>query len=451
MGKNIIKSLLDAGGDVTNNQVADFFPKLLDGLTNSITNGRRPSFGQLLNIADAGNDTGDYNPNRRLSAIFIVCAKREHIGQGKPFPSDEDIAQLVLGLEYKITRIFEEILDFRCNFKFHYCLEDIKTVPEALLFNDYEDFETKRDLFVSENIRLGKDKNESNKNKIHKGIKVIELLPAPASGAAVDVHSNAELGGIAAHVYIHHMRDFVNKALAFDTRSYDFREFDITIIHEILHLFGLADRYQFLLTYTLGPSGDCIADMKRTLIPFAVNPKIDPEGLYHEHILNNIMYGIDNICRKITTYQRKIVLGYLPVEEAYKKVTVLVPEGASLTTKSSPRGLFKLQKPGSNDTGNRQHTPIIGAEEDGTMFTYINVENETDVRKEYSGDSVYLGNQIVGKNMNDLIGIVMYEHKDHGKPKQMQQGTNALGLKLEGFRYCDGRTLLPVSALSEGD
>jgi len=225
------------------------------------------------------------------------------------------------------------------------------------------------------------------------------------------------------------------------------KPFDITLIHEICHLFGLSDRYQFLMKHKLGSSGDCIESVTTELIPYAVDPAKDNEALYPEQVLDNLMFGMDIYCRRLTTYQKNIIWGYENAEDDYKKVTLLIPEGAKLETNSNAKqGLLKRVSFTNQDIGNRKNIPIIGVDSQGNPFTYTNIKNLSGGEVDYSGENILLNNSNLSKGFNDKIGLAVFDENNNE-----QSNSNSLGTKLVGLKYCDSRTINPIKSTAVSD
>lgn len=213
-------------------------------------------------------------------------------------------------------------------------------------------------------------------------------------------------------------------------------------------MFGLSDRYQYLLTYKIGSSGECIESIRKDLIPFAVDPKVDSEGLNSTQILNNLMYGADDYCRELTTYQRKVLLGYESIEEPYKKESVLVNDNDKLETVSSDKGgLVKFVSLFNKDLSNGKNVPIVGVETNGTAFSYNKIDSSSGGNKVDLNQLVLFNGEKPKDDITSKIDLLVFQTDDSPTP---MGNSNSLGLSIFNMNYCDGRTINPIKANSAG-
>ncbi len=353
MGKNIMSLLKQAAASITDtSRVIDTFG-MLD--TRQILDTR-----EILGVRDVVQNKKDVNSTRKkLKAHFVLCTSEKNAGVVK-----DDLIELAFNLDNMVNGIFDQVLDIYTEFNFSYCAEN--KLEEGLNFTNLEDFEDKRSAFSSFNFERFRNKKYTDNNQLDRGIKVIEILPESPD---LTLHSNAEKSGIVAHVYLHHLIEggYRNKDLARSVKPYKSTNFDITIIHEICHLFGLSDRYQFALKYKLGDTGECIESINQTLIPIPIDPALDEEGLDNEKILNNLMFGADNFCLGLTTYQKNVILGNITTPEPdYNKVSVLINESDNFSTNSYNN---KAKKRIGFSGYKNEDPPIIGADNSG-IYTY---------------------------------------------------------------------------------
>jgi hypothetical protein len=450
MGQNIFSSLRHVHQKGQIASVTDFFPDLLDAAATAITGDKNASFNDLAALAGEQPSDKDNDLTRELHAIFLLCCKRENIEGKEASLSAQMMMDLAWWFQQAVNAIFKQVLQINAQFNFLYCEEE-GLLPEELRFSTYEQMEQRRNGIAALNRTYATDKAYTNKKSLHRGIKVIEIVPAPSkkaggSGAAdEEVHSSAEKGGLVAHVYTHHLRGFDNFDAA-RVHDYAHKLFDITLIHEIGHLLGLSDRYQFLLTYELGESGQCIKSIQKDLVPYPVSPDIDPDALSSGSALNNLMFGATNYCRELTTYQRKVLLGYLPQEPDYQKLSILLPSGASFYTNSNiGKGFHEFKSLTHKQLQITKHIPLIGLDASGRAYTYTDVDNLEGGTLDYDGANfIYNGEKMIG-GANTHVGLAIVD--DHGR---LQPNANELGKTLFGYSYCDSRTIGPASSLSQG-
>jgi hypothetical protein len=126
--------------------------------------------------------------------------------------------------------------------------------------------------------------------------------------------------------------------------------------HEVCHLFGLSDRYQFLYNYTKDANG-CITILPRSasstpFIPVYVNPAIDKEVFddYGWHFASNLMFT-DPDGKTLTTYQKNIIKGTersvqnlqnAGNEPNYPQLRILKPMGSNIYSSRRNTDLHKL-------------------------------------------------------------------------------------------------------------
>jgi hypothetical protein len=427
---NMAKSILDfwkqAAADITDTS------KLLD--TSAILDTRQIlDKSEILGIKNDEQNEKNINSNRKkLKAHFVLCTSELNANI-----VEDDLTLLAFNLKNMVNGIFDQVLGINTEFNFSFCAEN--KLEDGLNFTSLEDFEDKRNSFNLYNFERFRNKKYTNNKQLDRGIKVIEILPETVD---LSLHSNAEKSGIVAHVYLHHLikggyRDKVGATI----RQYNLTEFDITIIHEICHLFGLSDRYQFVLKYKLGNNGDCLESINQTLIPIPIDPALDEEGLGNEKILNNLMFGADDFCLGLTNYQKNVILGEITAAEPdYDKVSVLINVGSSFSTNSYNN---KAKKRIGFAGYRNEDPPIIGADSSG-IYTYSFVDDK--LVRDYTGQNIKLNGKPVGNKLNDLLPIVVLDVNDN-----VLQTSNDLGLEITNKKYCDSRTINPVISNSHGN
>jgi len=145
MGSNLINSILEKAG-VTNNDVANFFPDLLNNLTNSISGGKLSSFKDLLGkgIEKESDSNPQNDAGRVVKAIFVLCCSKNDSNSISALYLNE----LAENLDLCIGKIFKTVFDISVNFKFYSCADEqfAKNIPEELQFTHFEGFETKKIL-----------------------------------------------------------------------------------------------------------------------------------------------------------------------------------------------------------------------------------------------------------------------------------------------------------------
>ena len=434
---------------LTNNLLLDTRDMIIDRIDLLSENAK------LLDTAAILDTTGNkesvninYNENRILTAVFLLCTKRENLNKlGDPILTEQVFEQMV-------NQVFQKSFEINTDFKFYYCQN--APVPDVAKFEDLEGFENKRNIYKLRNNELY-ELTKKNKKKLDRGYKVINIIPYPNKNKFKDqisfnehlesLHSNAEHGGILANLYQQHITSFDNE-MSVTTRDYANILFDITLIHEMLHLFGLSDRYQFLLKYKLNQLGDCIESVTKDLIPFAVDPKVDFEALNSTQILNNIMYGVDDFCRSLTTYQKKVILDFEKEEEQYKKVSVLVNSNDRIETLSSNKGgLVKFKSLLRRDVSSMKNEPIIGLSNNGIPFSFINIDYENTVIKVNLEQNLLLNGKKIETEINKKIGFLVLSND--AKQTVMPNSTN-LAVNLLALKNCDKLLINQIKSLSSG-
>lgn len=388
---------------------------------------------EILGMRDTGQkNKDDVSSQKKLKTHFVLCTSEKNKDNVK-----DDLTQLAFNLKTMVNGIFKQVLNINTEFHFTFCSDN--ELEEGLNFTTLEDFEDKRSSFELYNFERFRNKKYTNKTQLDRGIKVIEILPESTDSS---LHSNAEKSGIVAHVYLHHLIEggYLDEDIGPSIRQYKLVEFDITIIHEICHLFGLSDRYQFALKYKLGDNGKCLESISKSLIPIPIDPELDEEGMLDMQILNNLMYGADNFCLSLTTYQKNVILDFLDPEPDYDKVSVLIDEGNSFSTNSYNN---KAKKRISFSGYKTEDPPIIGADAVG-IYTYSFVDEK--LRKDYTGQNIKFNGKSVGDKLKELLPLIVLDVNDNILPTSTD-----LGLEITSKNYCDTRTINPVISNSKGN
>jgi hypothetical protein len=411
---NILKSFLEQGRDTDGSQVADFFPKLIDTLTQSVADGENASVDELMRKAAIAPD----GKPRMLRAKFIVCPTEEYLKR-----SGIKLAQAyALRIEHGLKQYFSDFLGFSVDFSVYYCSQPAKGA-EALAFDVFEDIKAVDGLEAELIKANGVFRSRTNSDVIDRGLKVLVIQTDKGQ------HSSAQQGGMYAYLNEAHLAPYQNDFQQMRKQSYE--RFDITLVHEVCHLFGLSDRYQFVQNYV--KKENChIMQGGRQLVPIAVSPDIDPDANTREMALNNLMYGADDWSRALTQYQRDVILGIAgpqkdrDQEPSYNQMTFLVPLGHTLYTAGE-----YIKKTGYETIDANVRTILMGVSPNGQVFMYVSKEGK--LVPDDSGAFVFLDGVALGDRLHKEIGILVQD-PDHNL---LEESSNKLGLEILNSPDCD--------------
>ena len=288
-----------------------------------------------------------YTPQglNHLNSFTLVC--RFIYVQQKGRNEDKDVfEEKARAMHRKIITFFEDalgcIIDFGEEPLFSYNNKYLKDT--SALFDITEtpnNRPAERDNALMAQIRRDNSTQRLAEKNVRKhGVKVIIIRPDGYGD------SNAEQGGVVANINAKAMIGYNNAAYSM---------IDKVPQHEVCHLFGLSDRYQFLFNYTKDANG-CITILPRSasstpFIPVYVNPAIDTEVFddYGWHFASNLMFT-DPDGKTLTTYQKNIIKGteqsVQNVQDAgnepdYPQLRILKPMGKNIYSSSRNTDLYK--------------------------------------------------------------------------------------------------------------
>jgi hypothetical protein len=413
MGKNIIQSFLEQGRETNSTQVVDFFPHALNLLTEAIGDGQKVGIAELADKAIVVPDYSDLG----VRAKFIVCPTIDFLKKYSLAYAENFAPRFEAGLKL----YFSKFLGLKVDFSVRYCAKPEKGA-EALAFDTFEDIKTIRGL-ENELQRADRIFKSTSDNKYKdRGLKVLVLQPDNGQ------HSSAQQNGMFAYLNVNHLSTYSHDGIIMKQQDYEY--FDITLVHEVCHLFGLSDRYQFVQHYTQLKDNCYSIDGQAELVPIAVDPNIDPEALTQDMALNNLMYGKDNWCKALTRYQKNVILGIAgpqkngEMEPPYNQITFLLPHGASLTT----AGTY-IKKTGYESIESVK-TVILGSGIPNGIYMYVKQDGQ--YVQDFTGQNIFFNNSAVGNGFDTQVGTIVRDPDGNILPS-----SNALGLQILNSPDCD--------------
>lgn len=367
----------DAGGSsaALNTPAISNKPSMEALQTNIFDNDR-----EVLGLGGVDSETTSEYP--RLQATFIYCFDKA--AKVKVNLKDQDLIHRIELLNQFVTNFFIG------NFKKGTTPIDGKFISYYsnderlgnLKFEYYEDIEKDTELSLKlkseiriKNANLQNEANYSKKNIKERGLKIICIRDMGEES------SNAEKNGTYAYININDIIDvFKNTNLLTNSATQGgYVVAQRVLLHEIGHLFGLADRYQYLFRYKKDSNG-CfeIVDSGYELHPIPM-PRI--EDVDNDRITDyqNLMFGAYSNCKELTTYQQMIILGIAGIsknldnEEDYRKSIILIPYDEVVYT-----GRYSIN--GTTDYG-----IIIGND---NAKVYYNDINGKSLKKNFSGKGI---------------------------------------------------------------
>lgn len=268
-----------------------------------------------------------------------------------------------------------------------------ETAPEGLRFKYYEDifpnganYQNLITAFNNTDIELRSKSDTKIKNR---GLKIICIEND------IMQNSNADKDGIFARLNYTHIMEFFTGMKSPESFKYQ----NVTLCHEVGHLFGLEDRYQYLVNYSF--DGACYSIIKNfELVPILVDPNIDNEANYLAIPYQNLMFGANEKCVFLTPYQLAIIWGNneitnnRDVENEYRKNIFITLPNTSVST----FGKY-MDERGFKRTG------IVLGLQNNLLYTYTTNQNNQFVQN-YTGSQISINGSVAGNNVNNLLGAV---------------------------------------------
>jgi hypothetical protein len=349
---------------------------------------------EVLGLSGEGKENG--KKGIELRAEFIYCFTQRVINEEG---LNEDSMRLIShNMGKAIDAFFSGGIETAPNtflrekqFK-HYFSKDVPPFNnENLQFNNYEEFINLSSKFSKLDSDL-KNENFQFKNIKNRGVKVIVIEHAGLQ------NSRAEKNGMRAFLNFEHIRKFMfvnNQPKAYELQN-------ITLCHEVGHLFGLSDRYQFLTWYNQIDSNcfSIVANGGRTrdLIPIPIDTSIDERANDDTMAYSNLMYGANDFSNLLTEYQLKIIWGIagetrnIDVEDDYIQTIFIIPNNINVYTGVR----FRIERR-ENQMG------FLGSITNGNVYSQL---SGPDGLQDFNGQGFLTVNGVIGNNVNNVIAAI---------------------------------------------